>query len=363
MANIIGLDIGNYSIKLASVKEKAGKFTLSNFAVVDISEEPIENLDPSQKNSLIVEAVKKILLQTNVKAKAVGISLSGEQVVIRYVKLPFMSKEELKGVIRYEAEQYIPFNMDQVVMDFNILGEATEEGQKKIEVLLVAVKEEIVNQYISLLQSVGLSVHLIDIDCFALQNSFELNFGKKDGETIALLNVGGKYTNLNILEDGVTRFSRDIPIGGMNLTKDVQREFNLSFSDAEKLKREQGSIIIESEEAVLTRIPTKEDKRIKIFSAISITLSKLVTEVRRAFDFYESSSKKRAIGKVLLSGGSAKLKNMDKFISERLRIPVELHNPFVNMEIENIDEIEEKLKDNSIFLPISVGLSVRRVRQ
>ncbi|MFH1825381.1 MAG: type IV pilus assembly protein PilM [Candidatus Firestonebacteria bacterium] len=362
MRNLIGLDIGSYSIKLADLKDKGGKFSLVNFGVVDISEEPIESLEPAQKNTLILEAIKKIFNETNVKTKEVGLSLSGEQVIVRYIKLPFMSKEELKGVIKYEAEQYIPFNINQVVMDFSILGEVTEDRQKKIEVLLVAVKEEVVNQYISLLQPIGLSVSLIDIDCFAMQNSLEINYEKKEGETIALINIGAKYTNLNVVEDGVTKFSRDIPLGGISLTKDIQREFNISFSDAEKLKREQGSIIVESEEIVLTRIPSKEDKRVKIFSAISSTLSKMVLEVRRAFDFYESSSKKRSIGRVLLSGGSSKLKNIDKFISERLKSPVDIHNPFTNIEIEDITTFDEKIKQLDVYMPVSVGISTRRVR-
>jgi len=362
MKNLIGLDIGSYSVKLTNIKEKGGKFSLVNFGVLDISEEPVDSLDPSQKNALILESIKKLFNETNVKTKEVGISLSGEQVIIRYIKLPFMSKEELKGVIKYEAEQYIPFNINQVVIDFSILGEVTEEGQKKIEVLLIAVKEEVVNQYIALLQSIGLDVGLIDVDCFAIQNSFEINYGKKEGETIALLNFGAKYTNLNILEDGITRFSRDIPIGGINLTRDIQREFNISFSEAEKLKREEGSIIIESEDVVLTRIPTKEDKSIRIFSSISPTLSKLMLEVRRAFDFYESTSKKRSISKILLSGGSSKLKNIDKFISERLRVPVEMHNPFTNIEIEDITSLDEKIKQLDLYMPVSVGLSIRRVK-
>jgi type IV pilus assembly protein PilM len=189
-----------------------------------------------------------------------------------------------------------------------------------------------------------------------------VNFGRKEGEAVALLNIGAKYTNLNIVEDGVSKFSRDIPLGGIAITRDIQRDFNVTFPEAEKLKREFGSIIIESEEVVLTRIPTKEDKRVKIFSAISNTLSKLVMEVRRAFDFYEASSKKKSIGKVVISGGGAKLKNMDKFINERLRVPVEFNNPFASIEVENISKMEEKVKELGIYLPVSLGMSVRRVK-
>lgn len=358
MANI-GLDIGSYTVKICQLREKGGRFSLVNFGVADISEEPVESLDPTQKAVLIKDAVKRVMAESGIKAKDVNVSLSGEQVVVRYIKLPFMSKDELKGVIKYDAEQYIPFNISDVVLDFSITGEDTEEGQKKIEVLLVAVKEEIINQYIALFQSMGLNVNLIDVDCFAIQNTCEANYEKKD-ETIALLNIGAKYSNLNILENGITRFSRDIPIAGITLTKDIQKEFNIGFGEAEKLKREQGQIIIESEEMKLTRIPSKDDKRIKIYGAVVTSLGKLVMEARRAFDFYESSSKKKSISKVVLSGGTARFKNLDKFIGERLKVPVEMLNPFANIEVTDMAALDSKIKELGLFLPVSVGLSIRR---
>ena len=350
MSYAIGLDIGSYSVKLSLLKERGGRFTLVNFAVADIGEEPIDTLEPAQKNSLIQAAVQKLVLETGFKTKDVSISLSGDQIIVRYIKLAYMTREELKGVIRFEAEQYIPFSIDQVVLDFHILGEVTEEGQKKVEVLLVAIKEEVVNQYIHLLQGAGLNIVLIDIDSMALHNSLEVNYDKKDGETVAIINIGAKYSNLNIVEDGVTRFSRDIPIGGISLTNDISKEFNLGFAEAEKLKREQGGIIIESENVVLTRIPSKEDKRVRIYSSISTTLGKLVMEIRRAFDFYESSAKKRSISKVYICGGSSKLQNIDKFISERLKIPVEPLNPFNKIEIADVAAFDEKVKQYGPFL-------------
>ncbi|OGF48653.1 MAG: hypothetical protein A2231_01475 [Candidatus Firestonebacteria bacterium RIFOXYA2_FULL_40_8] len=362
MAYAIGLDIGSYAVKVSLLKERGGRFTLVNFAVSDIGEEPIDTLDPAQKNAMIQATVKKLVIESNLKTKDVAISLAGDQIIVRYIKLAYMTKEELKGVIRFEAEQYIPFSIDQVVLDFHILGEITEEGQKKIEVLLVAIKEEVVNQYIQLLQGAGLNIALIDIDGMALHNALEVNYEKKEGETVAIINIGAKYSNLNIVEDGVTRFSRDIPIGGINLTNDISKEFNLGFAEAEKLKREQGGIIIESENVILTRIPSKEDKRVRIYSSISTTLGKLVMEIRRAFDFYESSSKKRSISKVFVCGGTSKLQNIDKFISERLKIPVEPLNPFNKIEIADVAAFDEKIKQYGPFLPVSIGLAVRKIK-
>ena len=210
MAHVIGLDIGSFSVKVVLLKERGGRLVLVDFAVADLGEEPIESLEPEQRNTITQNLIKQLLTTAGLKSKDVAISLSGDQVIVRYIKLPYMTKEELKGVIRFEAEQYIPFSMDQVVLDFCILGEVTEEGQKKIEVLLVAIKEEVVNQYIKLLRDIGLSISLIDIDSMSLHNALECNYDRIEGETVAIINMGARFTNLNIVEDGITRFSRDI---------------------------------------------------------------------------------------------------------------------------------------------------------
>ena len=362
MAHVIGLDIGSFSVKVVLLKERGGRLVLVDFAVADLGEEPIESLEPEQRNTITQNLIKQLLTTAGLKSKDVAISLSGDQVIVRYIKLPYMTKEELKGVIRFEAEQYIPFSMDQVVLDFCILGEVTEEGQKKIEVLLVAIKEEVVNQYMKLLRDIGLSISLIDIDSMSLHNALECNYDRIEGETVAIINMGARFTNLNIVEDGITRFSRDIPIGGINLTRDIAKEFNLGFAEAEKLKREQGSIIIESENVVLTRIPSKEDKRVRIYSSISTTMGKLVMEIRRAFDFYESSAKKKAITKAYICGGAAKLQNVEKFVAERLKIFVEPLNPFNKIEIENTEAFDLKVKQFSPVLPVAVGLAIRKIK-
>ncbi len=355
----IGLDIGSYSVKACQLKEKGGKYSVVNFGVLDISEELTEAMDPAQRSLLVLNAVKRVLSDNNIKGASLSLSVSGEQVIVRYIKLPYMTKEELKSTIRIDGEQYVPFNINECVLDFSILGEIMEEGQRKIEVLLVAIKEEVVNQYISLVKSLGFDIGVIDVDCFALQNAYEAVYGVKEEEVVALLNIGAKYSNINIVEGGVTVYSRDIPYAGALLTKDIARELACTFPEAEKIKRETGGIIIESEETKLTRIPSKDDKKIRVYGAMVPTINKLITEVRRAFDFYESSAKKKSIAKIVLSGGSAKLRNLDKFISERMKLPVELFDAFKDLEREDA-EIELKLKESGLYAPVSFGLSLRR---
>ncbi|MEK6646151.1 MAG: type IV pilus assembly protein PilM [Candidatus Firestonebacteria bacterium] len=361
--SVVGLDIGTNVVKIVQVKEAGDKFQLINLAISEISSEPVEELEPQARFNLTVEAIKKVVKESGIKSKNVALSLSGDGVIVRYVRLPFMSRDELKAIVKHEAEQYIPIGIDQVMLDFQILGEVSEDNQKKMDVLLVAAKNELVDQYINIVQSAGLIPLLIDVDVFALGNSYEANFGKKEGETVALVNIGAKIISINILEDGVTKFGRDVAAGSNIITKDIQREFKLNYIDAEKFKKEEATVIIESDdELLLTRIPDKEDKSMKTHEAIIGNLNKMVAEIRRALDFYESQAKKRVVNKVLLSGGGSLLKNMDKFLNDKLRIPVEFNNPLANFEVKLDNFPADKISGLASQLAVVIGLSTRKAK-
>lgn len=364
--NAIGLDIGTSSIKAVELTNLSdNKILVANFCKEQISTESTEGLDTAKKEELTKLALKKLLEKTHFKTKRAVVSLLGDDVVIRYVKLPFMSKEELKNAIKYEAEQYIPFNIDNVVLDCQILGEEIVESQKKLNCILVAAKEDAVNRIISLIGSVGLEPAVIDCDVFAIQNSYEANYGVKENETVALINIGARLVSLNIFEDGITRFARDIQFGSNMLIKDISKEFKSDFQSSEKIMIEEASIIIESEEVEITRLPDKTDRSFKIFDTIVSNLTKLVGEIRRSFDFYEAQAKKRAVNKVVISGGGSLIKNLDKFLSEKLKVKVEYHNPFIAAN-QNYDAAPSgTVAPSGIAAPmfaVSFGLAVRGIK-
>ena len=351
---MIGLDIGTNLIKVVELSESSdGKIKLVNIGREEISTENAEELEPEKKLEVTKSAIKRLFAARDFKSKKVAVSLAGDEIVIRYVKFPHMSKEELKSAIKYEAEQYIPFNIDEVVLDFQILGEETVGTEKKLDCILIAVKEIAVSKMIKLVESVGLEPSVIDCDVFAIQNAYETNYGVKENETVALINIGAKITSLNIFEDGITRFTRDIPFGGNIFTKDISREFKIDFISSEKLKRESAEIIIESEEVELTRIPDKEDKSFKVYESIISDANKLVAEVRRSFDFYEAQTKKRIVSKVFLSGGGSMIKNLDKFFTEKLKVAVEYHDPFI--------KAGDKVDVAPIFT-VGFGLAIRGIK-
>jgi type IV pilus assembly protein PilM len=359
--NLVGLDIGNHTIKLVHLKSKGAKLALANLALRELPPEFLEESDPDIKNDLLSEAIKQLFKEHDLKTKDVVTSIPGDDVIVRYIKLPRMSEEELRNVITLETEQYIPLSIDQVVLDFSVLGELEEEGQKKLEVLLVAAKEEIVDRHLDLLARSGLNPVILDVDSFALSNAFEHNYGKIPGETISLINLGAKLTTINILEDGVSHLTRDVAVAGNNFTREIQQEFGISFAEAEVLKREQGQAQTETEDLITINAHGQDDKTARIGDAITPVLNKLLAEIRRSFDYYESSIRKKAVSRILLSGGAARLKNIDKFLSEKLNVPVEWNDPFKAIEISESLFDRDFIAANSPLFNVGLGLALRQV--
>jgi type IV pilus assembly protein PilM len=359
-SSLVGLDIGSSSVKLVHLKASGkDRWALLGYAVQDLSEEAVEEIDPDLRPAVVGEALKKAFKHSKGAGKNVVTAVSGDAVIVRYIKMPFMTKDELKNVIGFEAEQHIPLPIDQVVIDFHILGEVTEDNQKKLEVLLVAAKEEMVDEHLKMLKSAGLSPKVIDVDSFAMENAFEANYGQLAGETVALVNIGAKTTTINVVEDGVSHLTRDFSVAGNQFTKEIQREFNLSFAQAEELKRQQGQVVIESDEILLTRMPDKDDRSGRISEAVTPVLNKMLSEFRRSFDFYENSIKKRPISKVVLSGGGARLRNIEKFFADKLGLPTELGDPFKQIDIPKGMDIDA-LRAAAPSLMVGIGLALRK---
>jgi type IV pilus assembly protein PilM len=359
-SSLIGLDIGTSSVKLVQLAPK-GKdhWVLQAYAIQDLSEEAVEDIDPDLRPAVVGEALKKAFKAAHASGRKVVTAVSGDAVIVRYIKLPFMTKDELRNVISYEAEQHIPLPIDQVVLDHHILGEVEEDNQKKLEVLLVAAKDEMVEDHLRLLKNARLKPVVIDVDSFAMENAYLANYGEEKGETVALVNIGAKTTTINVIEDGVSHLTRDFSVAGNQFTKQMQQELNLGFSQAEELKRQQGQVAVENDEILLTRMPDKDDRSMAISEAVTPVLNKMLSEFRRSFDFYENSIKKRPISKVVLSGGGARLKNIEKFFADKLGVPTEIAEPFRRIDIPKGMDIDE-VRSVAPALMVAVGLAMRK---
>ncbi len=365
---VIGLDIGTSTVKAVKLKKTKEGYELIGAEIINLSSESVEEMDPDVRHTLYVNTIKKILKLKTIGNGKIVTAIPGDAAIIRYIKVPYMTAEELKNMIPYDAEQYIPLSMDQVVFDYQVLAEVDEENQKKMEVLLVAAKNETMSQHIQLLKDSGIKQpHIIDVDAFALCNAYEMNSAEESSEsgvkadTVALINIGARLSTITIIEKNIPHLTRDINIGGNNFTKEIQREFNLNFSQAEELKKQHAVIMVESEELLLTGMPGgDDDKASRIFEAITPALNKLLNDIRRSFDYYESTFKKKPVQKILISGGSSKIKNIDRFLSERLGIPVEVNYPFKNITISSKNFDFDYLRANAVHFNVALGLALRK---
>ena len=341
---VVGLDIGSATIKLVELKEKkGGQFVLQRIGVEPLSPEAI--VDGSiMDSSLVVDAIGKLNDQTGVKTANYATSVSGHSVIIKKIELPQMAPEELAESIQWEAEQHIPFDINDVRLDYVTL--ADDPGREEMEVLLVAVKREKVNDYVSVISQSGKSPSIVDVDAFAIQNAYELNYDLDPLKNVALINMGAGVTNINIVARGQSVFWRDISFGGNQFTEALQREFNLSFDQAELLKRG---------ESVGAYSPS--DAR-KVLDGVS---AEMANEIQKTFDFFGATSSEGPVDELVLSGGCALTANLQEVLRERFGVPTELLNPFRNVQFKDSDFNREWLESIAPMLAVSVGLAIRRV--
>jgi len=337
----IALDLGSTFIKLVQLHGANKNYQLKKFGMVPLPPEVIVEgavMDAGR----VVEAIKELLASQKVTTKEVVISVSGSSVIIKRVTVADMTDEELSESIKWEAEQYIPFSIDDVNVDFQKLGPGAAEGQA--DVLLVAVKKDKINDYVNLVKEAGLEPVVMDVDAFALANMCELNYAVTEGTT-ALLNIGASVMNINILKDGVSIFTRDITVGGNRYTEALQRDFGLTYEDAERVKRGE-----ELEGA---------DKE-QIAGVMSSVTDDIVAETQRSFEFFRSTTGSDKVSRVLVSGGCARIGNFTTVLSERLEIPVEVVDPFKKIKIDSKRFDAKMIAESAPLCAVAVGLAMRR---
>jgi type IV pilus assembly protein PilM len=347
----IGLDIGSSYIKAVKLKEAAGGYELEMFHLHQLPPELI--VDGSIIDSLrLVEALKDMIKTSGIKTKSVVISISGHSsVIIKRISLPEMTEEELSESIKFEAEQYIPFDIEDVNLDFHIIGPKEEPGQ--MDVILVAVKKDIINEYVSVVKESGLDPIIVDIGSFALENMYEINYEIESGKNIALLNIGASTLNLVILKGGISVFTRDSSLGSNLHTEALQREFNVAYETAERLKRG---------EAVENISP--DDAR----AVIETASEEILNEIMRSFEYFRSTADREDISQVILSGGCSLIPNFVPLIAERSGIEVKLAEPFKNIKIPKKFENTYFVNENTSYsveeiapmLAVAVGLALRK---
>jgi type IV pilus assembly protein PilM len=297
-------------------------------------------------SSAIVEAIQEVVAAQRLKAKEVAIGVRGHSVIIKKIQLPRMTQEELDESIQWEAEQYIPFDVKDVNIDTQIL---TPEGDAagQMDVLLVAAKKDMINDYTSVCAEAGLVATVVDVDAFAVQNAFENNYEGFAGESVVLINVGAAVSNINILARGITTFTRDITMGGNAFTEEIQKQLNISYDEAEALKvggqGETDAVVPQEVERVIQGVADQ-----------------MAGEIQRSLDFYAATAADNRIARVLLSGGTARIPALFKVIETRAGVPVDLLNPFKAIDIDHKKFDAAAVQNAASGAAVSVGLALRR---
>jgi type IV pilus assembly protein PilM len=343
--DVIGLDIGASSIKIAQLTQTKKGAELRAFGVLPLAPEVIVD-GAIMDAEVVVDTIQQAVKQFKAKGKYAAISVSGHSVIVKKIIVANMSRDELAGAIETEAQQYIPFDIEDVNVDFQILesNETVQEGEMAI--LLVAVKKEKVDEHIELIKEAKLDPIVVDVDAFAVENAFELNYEVDPNLVIGLVDIGASTMNINILQDGVSSFVRDISIGGDHYTEAIQKEFNVNFEMAERLKRGQ---LVEgiAQEDVLAIVNTVSDD--------------IAVEIQRSFDFFRASTMDVAIDKLYLSGGCSLFGGIERFFEEKLGVEVEIMNPFRNI-VKNARRFDmDYLESIAPQAAVAIGLALRRL--
>lgn len=341
---VIGLDIGSSSIKLVELGESKNTYKLQNLGIAPLPPEAI--VDGALMDSVtIIDTIRELIANTKAKTKDVITSVSGHSVIVKKITLPLMSDSELEESIQWEAERYIPFDINEVNIDFQIFG-SSSENPEVMDVVLVAAKKDIINDYVSVIIESGLNPVIIDVDAFAIENMLSVNYEMEKDETVAMANVGASITNINILKNNMTAFTRDIFKGGNQITEEIQRQLHIDYEEAEKIKV--GSKIDATSQSIIQEVLRSASESLAI-------------EIGNSMEFFQSTTTYEKISKLYLSGGGSKIKDFDIVLQQQIGIPVEIVNPFKKIEYSEKNFDLEYLREIGPMMAVGVGLATRKV--
>jgi len=349
-SDLLGIDIGTHAIKVLCLKRGAGNWSITRWAVIPYAEDIPLDTPLIDRKTQAEAALANFLKTTELPTKKAATSVCGNAVIVRYVKMSKMTRADLAKSIRFEAEPYIPFNIDDVNLSFSILGDVFEDGQAQMEAVLVAAKRDAVDLRIDILRATGLHPVIMDVDAFALENAYESLVSASSMETVMFMNLGANTTNMSIVEKGISRVVRDVFIAGNSFTKAIQRQFQCEVRTAEQKKITYGLV----EDAA-------DPESAQVVEALMPVARDLVTEIQRSIDFYLSQGQDRSVSKIYICGGTANLKGLEQFLSDELKIPVELFNP-MTLADNPPTELSDEQKSLMPQMAVAFGLATRRER-
>ena len=356
---VIGIDIGSASIKIVQLKGEPGKYQLTRWAIIYLSnlaeEEKQETaeLSPKEKKTIATSLLRNYRTSGKNIPKNVVASISGSSVIVRYVKFQKLTRKELSKTIKMEAEPYIPFNVDEVYIGFHPLRDVISEGKSKMETVLVAAKQDSVHQKVEIREGAGFKPVMMDVDAFALEAVYDAAFPTALQETVLIANIGRSQTNFVIVEKGLSLVVKDSLISGNSVNKMIIKNLGVNLETAEKLKMSHSLLVSQQEKE--NALNTGKRQAIGVSNALATLANDLIAEIKKLIEFYNMRGSDKQISRMIISGGSSNIKNLIPFFSKELNLPVEKLNPF--MGIAGAETVPE---DYRATLSVAVGLAMRR---
>lgn len=369
----IGIDVGTYAIKIAQLSHAGGGYRLERATLAPVDPDLLQQDPTTALEAALQDGIGHYLPRS---AVVVG-SLSGQDTIIRYLRMPKMPDADLQAAIENEADQNIPFDLTDVVLDYDIVEEHMEGDEATLRVLLVAAKNEIIDARTDLFSAINLQPHVLGVTTLALADCCEMNHQFRPNETVALVNIGAQSTNIHFCRDGVSNFTRDIARGGRELTNAIQKFYKVEFAEAEGIKMAPPAEAFGATEAgsdasipgggpqVTGRYGDSTDPDLtggdeaKFSNATRPVISRLIGEIKRSIDFYERQLYERPVERMLLSGGTAGFPELDQQMADACGVPVEVADPLENLVVDaHAPDVQDALNHREKF-SVAIGLAGR----
>ena len=334
----VGLDIGGSCIKALEITRDKYDYIITGYGQIDVQNEAERG-----------DAIRELFSQCKFRTKKVVTAVSGKSVIVRYINMAQMSDENLESAIRFEADKYIPFDIEEVQIDTQRLMDLAGEGDaasEEMKVLLVAVKRTLVEEQAAMLAELGLQPSAIDVDAFAIGNAYELNEslspGIEEDKTVGLVDIGANKTCINILRNDISLFAREIYLGGNDFTNAITRRLGVELYEAESLKKD------------------AQDREVEVSEALAPVIEDLGNEINLSFDFFENQYDGQ-VGQVFLSGGGAMLPGLEEEFETFFEKRTRAWNPIEGLKIKSDNVDIDSLNKSALQLAVSVGLAARAI--
>jgi len=349
--SFVGLDVGSHSIKVVELAPFDHRFRVLHAGTAPTAPGAVKEgvvVDPHS----VATGIRQAMSAAGAKSGRVISAVGGQAVIVRELKFPPMPQADLENAARFEAERYIPYGVREVNMDLDTIGETMEEGQKKVVVLLVAAKRETVEKHVQAVEAAGLEPYVLDVDAFAILRAHTPP-AQAAGDAQVFVDLGAETTDIVIAGGGSFRGTRNVNIGGHNLTRAVGTKLDMEFQSAERLKEQKGMVLLEGE-------PMPDDKTVLALHDVMLPiLGDLATEIRRTLDYFQTRYREAKVSRIAISGGTARLPNLSRFFSLELGVETVVGDPFAQCEVPAAILSPDARRDIAPSMATAVGLAMR----